>query len=152
MVNVLFVCTGDTCRSTMASALLKHVIKTKNIKNISCSSAGLFVNAPSTMNPTATSVLKKMGISIPRHKSTQLTPELLNKYNYVITMTQSHKFSILNKFPTLNNVRAINEVLGVDEIDDPYGKSEAVYYNVARKLAIAVDNLVKIIKERGELW
>lgn len=152
MINVLFVCTGDTCRSTMASALLKDAIKTKNIKNLRCSSAGLFVVQPASMNKTAKIVLRKMGVVVPRHKSTQLTLELLCKYNYCLTMTTEQKFTILNKFPKLTNVKCISEVLGVDEIDDPYGKPEEVYYNVARSLAIAVDNLIKIINEKGELW
>ena len=75
MINILFVCTGDTCRSTMASAITKSKIKERNLKNLMCSSAGLFVGKEVDINENAKKALKRMNVRVPRHKATQLTED-----------------------------------------------------------------------------
>ena len=142
MINILFVCSGDTCRSTMASAIMKDKISKQNSKKFNCSSAGLFVGQETAMNENAKKVLKRMDIKIPRHKATQLTETMIARYNYVLTMTQEQKQTILNRFPYFKNVYSLKEFVGADNIADPYGKGEAQYYNVARYLNLVIDKVI----------
>ena len=146
MINILFVCTGDTCRSTMASAITKQKIRDRNLKNVRCSSAGLFVGKEINMNPNAKKALKRLNVQIPRHKATQLTEERIKKYQYVFTMTEDQKQTILNRFPYFTNVFSLKGFIGAENVIDPYGKSEAEYYNVARYLDVLTDRiLVKVL-------
>jgi len=143
MINILFVCTGDTCRSTMASAITKSKIKDRNIKNLSCSSAGLFVGKEIDMNENAKKVLKRMNVRIPRHKATQLTEDKIKKYKYVLTMTQEQKQTIINRFPQFTNVYSLAEFVGTEHVLDPYGKGESEYFNVARYLDVITNRVIE---------
>ena len=143
MINILFVCTGDTCRSTMASAIMKSKIKDQNIKGIICSSAGLFVGPEVNMNDNAKKALKILNIKVPRHKATQLTEDRLKKYRFVLTMTQDQKQTILNRFPEQRNVFSIKEFVGAENVGDPYGKGEAEYFKVAKYLELVVKEVLK---------
>lgn len=142
MISILFVCTGDTCRSTMASAVMKEKIARKNLKRFRCSSAGLFVGQEVSINDNAKKVLKRMDIKIPRHKATQLTETMIARYDYVLTMTEDQKQTILNRFPYFKNVFSLREFVGAENISDPYGKGEAEYYNVARYLDIVLNKVI----------
>ena len=142
MVNILFVCTGDTCRSTMASAILKSLIKEHNIKTLDCSSAGLFVRREQNINPLARESLTRLGVAVPRHKSTQLTENLIKKHRFVLTMTAEQKTTILNRFPELTNVFSLKEFVGVADVLDPYGKGEAEYWRVCNELLVAVKKII----------
>ena len=142
MINILFVCTGDTCRSTMASAITKQKIKERNLKNLGCSSAGLFVGAEVNMNENAKKALKRLNVKVPRHKATQLTEDRIKKYRYVLTMTEEQKQTILNRFPYFTNVFSLKQFVGAENVADPYGKGEAEYYNVARYLEVVTDKIL----------
>ena len=142
MINILFVCTGDTCRSTMASAIMKDKIAKNNLKQFRCSSAGLFVGKEVSINENAKRVLKRMEIKIPRHKATQLTETMIARYNFVFTMTEEQKQTIMNRFPYFKNVFSLKEFIGAENIADPYGKGEAEYYNVARYLDLVLNKII----------
>lgn len=143
MINILFVCTGDTCRSTMASALLKSKIKERGLENITCSSAGLFVGKEVNINENAKKALKRLDVKIPRHKATQLTEELIKNYRFVLTMTMDQKQTILNRFPSLMNVFSLKDFVGSNDVLDPYGKGEAEYYATARYLDKIAEAIIK---------
>lgn len=143
MINILFVCTGDTCRSTMASAILKSKIKEYGVKNITCSSAGLFVGSEVNINENAKKALKRLDIKIPRHKATQLTEDGLKKYRFVLTMTDEQRQTILNRFPQYTNVFSLKGFVGAENVLDPYGKSEAEYYATAKYLEKVMDVIIK---------
>ena len=152
MISILFVCTGDTCRSTMASAILKEKLRTKNIKSLTCSSAGLFVGKEIAMNDLAKKVLRRMDVRIPRHKATQLTEGIIQKYDYVLTMTDEQAQTILNRFPHFKNVYSIKKFVGGPNISDPYGKGEAEYYNLALYLDRVIDRIVNKIAFGRMVW
>lgn len=142
MVNILFVCTGDTCRSTMASAIMKSILHERGERQISCSSAGLFVGREQSINPLARASLVRLGVSVPRHRATQLTEDLIKKNRFVLTMTNDQKSTILNRFPNLMNVFSLSEFVGVRDILDPYGKGEAEYWRVCNEILQAVQLVV----------
>lgn len=148
MINILFVCTGDTCRSTMASAIFKSKIKERGIKNLACSSAGLFVGSELDINENARKALKRLEVKIPRHKATQLTEERLLKNKYVLTMTDDQRQTILNRFPYLKNVYSLADFVGAEQISDPYGKGEAEYFKVANYLNYITDRVIEKVVNR----
>lgn len=79
MVRVLFLCTGNSCRSQMAEGLCRHI----HGERIRASSAGIETHG---MNPSAVAVLREIGIDISRHESKSLEglPDL--EFDYVVTV------------------------------------------------------------------
>lgn len=151
MVDILFVCTGDTCRSTMASSIMKEKIEKMNLKALNCSSSGLFVTHEINMNENAKKALKVLGIKPYKHKATQLTENLIKSYTYVLTMTQEQAETIQNRFPQYKNVFSLKNFIGAENVLDPYGKGEELYIKVASYLDIVTDAIIKKLITNGEI-
>ena len=156
-MNILFVCTGNTCRSSMAEGIFKSMLKEMKIEGINVSSAGISAFEGEAANEKAIVTLNKKGIDIKNHRARQLTRKIINESDLVLTMTESHKKTILNLFPECTGkVYALKEyacILSDDEsagenpdIADPYGFGCDVYEITAAEIE---KQLKKIIAHGG---
>ncbi|MDI9477081.1 MAG: low molecular weight protein arginine phosphatase [Natronincolaceae bacterium] len=154
MQTILFVCTGNTCRSTMAEAIFKHILANRKDgpQNIKVMSAGIYAWEGDKASYGAVEALKERGIDIMEHSSKLLTPKLLEKADLVLTMTSNHKRAVLEMCPgAREKVYTLKEyVLSHDnkelyisdsdfdwinqDIKDPYGQSVDVYRESAEEL------------------
>lgn len=146
MIKIMFVCTGNTCRSPMAEYILKHMVKQAEREDIKVTSAGLCVNQEDKINANAVSALKKLGITVRRFKPKQVDATLCRKQNAVICMTDKHK----QAFVGFNNVYTINELSGCGEIEDPFGKSEQTYVACAEQISTACAVILDLLKEGSD--
>ena len=128
-MNILFVCTGNTCRSPMAEALLKS----KGLKNVNVMSAGLAAYEE-PISDNAKIALKNKGIDYSDFISKPLTLELLKEADLVFCMSESHKAALKN----FDNVF----VLG-SGISDPYGCDLFVYEECRDQIETEIDALIK---------
>lgn len=96
-MNVLFVCTGNTCRSPMAEALMKYKSPGMLIQ-----SAGIFAGENGRANHHAMKALKQKGITLD-HLSQPVTDKLLHWADLVITMTTQHKQSLIMEYPNFQD-------------------------------------------------
>ncbi|HEY8390906.1 MAG TPA: hypothetical protein VIL26_08190 [Clostridia bacterium] len=134
--KILFVCTGNTCRSPMAEVIFKTLAKNQSL-NFKASSAGLYAQKEQ-ISPNAKEALKQLGYIPPKSRlSKQLNQNILNTAGIVFTMTDRQKAQLQ---PYFKNVYSMSEVLGY-EINDPYGGSLDDYIKCAKDL----ENAIKII-------
>lgn len=133
MKRILFVCTGNTCRSPMAEAILKS----KKIDGLQVRSAGIYAAMGSEASAHAKKVLDQNQIEH-NHLSNMLTLETVHWADLILTMTGSHKNAILQQYPeTTGKVFTLKEFTGeVYDVDvvDPFGGSVAIYQETFREL------------------
>ena len=152
MKTILFVCTGNVCRSPMAEGLFRHV--TKDSSQFQVLSAG--VGAVEGQPPSAFAVraLREMGLDISGQRSRSLTPQLVEQSDLIIGMTHSHVDTISVLFPWAAEktflLREFDETLEPfeREIPDPIGGSYDVYLfcreQIEKGIHSMLDRLQKI--------
>ena len=135
--KILFVCTGNTCRSPMAEILLRAEIKKRKIKFIDVASAGLKVSKQAVISPFSKETLEENGYTVPaKFKPRQLTDKIFNGAYVVITMTKEQKALMAAH----EKVFCMSELSGED-ISDPYGQGKAAYEKTFTSLQTAVKKI-----------
>lgn len=162
MKTILFVCTGNTCRSSMAEGIMKSLLKNQDI---TIKSAGSHVFFSEYANKKAIDVMSEMGINIKNHLSQPLTEELIEEADLILTMTHCHTDSVVRKYAqaiektfTLKEYLALlleskgltedpDYQLNIDQmnIEDPYGQSINVYRKTARELKRVLEKILGLI-------
>jgi protein-tyrosine phosphatase len=146
--KLIFVCTGNTCRSPMAEAIYKNLDKETDIKVFS---RGLVVLFGEPINPKAEIVLKKHDLEINNHISKGLKESEIDENTLILTMTNTHKRKIQNTYPNAVNVFTIKEYVGENgDVVDPYGGSLVEYEECYIELARLVKKTVYKINEYNE--
>lgn len=148
-MKILFVCTGNTCRSPMATAILK-----KKAPHLSVQSAGVFAsdNLPATKQ--AIQAMANKGIQL-EHKSQMVTESLIQWADLVLTMTKNHKEQLNNFFPEYTTkIYTLVEYTtdkGNQDIADPFGGDVALYEQTANEIETYIDLLIdKLENLRGQ--
>lgn len=143
--NILFVCTGNTCRSPMAESLLRHIGQGK----VNVRSAGVFAMDGSDASENTIAVLKEKGIDI-EHRSSPLTEELVDWATYILTMTESHKQLVCAEFPdAANKTYTLSEFVlnRQEDVMDPFGGSLEIYRLTREDLNQKIEKLVDKLRQ-----
>ncbi|MEJ6951144.1 low molecular weight protein arginine phosphatase [Natronospora cellulosivora (SeqCode)] len=130
MPKIVFVCTGNTCRSPMAELLLKKMLHERGIEGWRVFSAGISAFPGQTISRNAADVLKDEGIDSSKHLSKELSKEMISEASLLITMTRVHKKIILEEFPEYaDKIYTLKECSNSEtgDVIDPYGQSHDIY-------------------------
>ncbi|MCD6317598.1 threonylcarbamoyl-AMP synthase [Candidatus Aerophobetes bacterium] len=145
--KILFVCTGNTCRSPMAEAFFKKSWPQKPKEKIKVKSAGTNAIANSKPSEFATKVMREKGIDISSHRATPLTPEIVKEYDLILTMEERHRQRVINLFPFIREkVWLLSEFISgkKEDILDPAGS----YLSTYRELALRIEKEINKLMER----
>lgn len=131
-MNIIFVCTGNTCRSPMA----EYYLKSKNLDTVNVISRGFSAGEPA--NPNSVLVMNEVGIDISSHISNSITADELNWSDAIICMTDSHKQLLLSLGAAEQKLYVLN-----GGIADPFGCDIDTYRKCRDNIFTGIDTLIK---------
>src|SRR5436190_8211748 len=151
MKTILFVCTGNICRSPMAEGLFRHAVRGRGDYRVVSAGVGAVDGQP----PSAHGVraLKELNIDISRHRSRMLTSELVNQADYIFGMTHGHVDAVTLLYPQAAEktflLREFDETLDIFEkdISDPIGGSYEVYTACRDQIEQGIVSLLNFIEQ-----
>ena len=150
MKRILFVCTGNVCRSPMAEGLMLNYLKsTKGRKDISVLSAGVSAPKGAPASQHAVDALKEMEINLTSFRSQPLTDELLESSTHVFTMTRDHRHLINLLFPGHGGkVRLLGEFTqSGGDVLDPIGQGLATYRRCRDIIKSALAQILELVDQ-----
>ncbi|HAQ07098.1 MAG TPA: low molecular weight protein arginine phosphatase [Bacillus bacterium] len=143
MARILFVCTGNTCRSPMAEAILKS----KQVPGVEVKSAGVYAVNGADASINAKIVLEENRI-IHDHRSASLTKEDVEWASLILTMTEGHKAVLLDQYPEASDkiftLKEYAEENQNPDIADPFGGNQQIYHQSFLEIK---ENIEKILKK-----
>src|SRR3984885_2630751 len=154
MKTVLFVCTGNICRSPMAEGLFRHATRGRPDCRVVSAGVGALEGQPPSSH--AVRALKELGIDIAHLRSRMLTSELVDEADYIFGMTHSHVDSVNLLFPQAAEktflLREFDETLDEFEkdISDPIGGSYETYAYCRDQIEQGIFAMLNFIEQTSQ--
>ena len=139
-MHILFVCSGNTCRSPMAEALAKAIAKDLGLPH-TFDSAGVYATPGMDASDLAKEVMRtRYNLDLSQHKSKPLTRELIDAADLALCMTKEHERAVKARFPN-DKTLTLGAFSGKEQdVADPYGGSLSNYLACAQQM----ENLLSI--------
>ncbi|MFW0861701.1 MAG: low molecular weight protein arginine phosphatase [Dethiobacter sp.] len=146
--SLLFVCTGNTCRSPLAKVLTEAALKVAGVSGWEVVSAGLAAHPGVPASFEAGVVAREIGLDLTLHRAKPLSTELLAKAELVLVMTTGHKTAVLSGAGGyVDKIYTVKEYVAMEgDVADPFGCGLASYRQTAEELHNLANLLVQKLK------
>jgi protein-tyrosine-phosphatase len=149
--TILFVCTGNSCRSVMAQYYLNHLLRGREDVDVISAGTGVFIQ--STASAETISVLRAEGIDAIEHFSQSINSIMLKKSDLIFVMTRAHRMHVLERVPEVEKrVYLLREFVATPpsfqmdlDIPDPIGKSHDAYKDCLAIIKEACQRIAQLV-------
>ena len=155
-MKVLFVCSGNICRSPMAAEYFRARAAEAGLSHVVVDSAGTLGIVGAPASDEAIRVMRDIGIDLQHHRSKALTRQLLATTDLVVAMTGQHLDHLARHYPEGEDTRMVlrafergpRPAAGGPDLADPMGRPLAFYRELVPVLRVCLDHLVLYLKHR----
>ncbi len=146
IMKLIFICTGNTCRSPMACGIFKSMLEKENIKGVYCDSAGTFVNPNEKAAPNAVKVCSEIGVDISDHRAKALKDvKDFDQFDMYIVMNYN-QYKILEMF----NIPSYKIYILSGGVPDPFNLDVDVYRKTRDSISSGLRKVLDMLKENGK--
>ena len=148
--SVLFICTGNTCRSPMAEFLFRSWLGPNSEWAVTSAGIAALPGRPATA--AAIEVCREKGVDLTPHRSRELTRELVDQARLIVVMTRMHRDFVTEAYPEAKAKVFLLTSFGADrenpDIEDPIECETGVYRHVCAQIDAALSDLALYLHEK----
>lgn len=145
-MKIMYVCTGNICRSAMAEAILKKEGTSNNL-NLQVYSSGIFAQDLEPATENSIKAMEKYNINLNGHKATNVKNANMDQMDLILCMTIGHKQLLTQMYPQLKEkIYTFKEYIGNNQdldINDPWGGSLEIYNEIAEQIYECTKKLIE---------
>src|SRR5688500_7666389 len=147
-MNILFVCTGNTCRSPLAEALARSIAQRRGLTDVKISSAGINAWENSPASDGSVLVGMERQVDLTNHRARVLTPEIVSEADLIFVMTPSHAEQVkqMGAGGEVQVLAAYGSAVAGDGTSHPYGGDLPAYRATADALGLHLEKVFDRLK------
>lgn len=145
---LVFVCTGNVCRSPMAEYLMRRRLGSSPQWTVTSAGLSAMPGMPASRN--AVTVLEELGVDLTPHRSRQLTRDLVDGASVIVVMTASHRDQVQMLFRHAREkiflLRSFDPVAGLVDLEDPIGAEVEIYRHIRDAIESSLPGLAEFLR------